>query len=337
VDLSVTEVLADGSTSVTNLPAAAADADIDCFYVYPTVDLDVASTVNRDFPDINRDYILDPLLAQAAPLRDLCNLYVPVYRQASIGAFLADPAVAQEKLGIAFTDVATAFAYYLEHFDTGKPLVILGHSQGAMMSTLLIQSQIDNDPELRDRLVAALLIGSLGFYTVPEGEVVGGSFMNVPICTSAEENGCVVTYNSYAEGFPPPDTYGDLAGTGMPGQVAGCTHPGAIGGGATLLTGALIPTEARQDQFRLGLDFGTEVDTNFALYRDFFTGECTPADNGQPYFKISATPGASDARGNPVPFDDPNLNPAVLGLHILDYSFGSEDLRALIQTKVAAR
>jgi hypothetical protein len=42
-------------------------------------------------------------------------------------------------------------------------------------------------------------------------------------------------------------------------------------------------------------------------------------------------------RENPVPFDDPNLNPAVLGLHILDYSFGTGDLRALLESKVAAR
>jgi hypothetical protein len=146
-----------------------------------------------------------------------------------------------------------------------------------------------------------------------------------------------VTFNSYGEGFPPPESYGSVGGTTMADTAVGCTHPGALGGGPAVLSGAFLPTTARQPTFEIPLDFGTEIDTYFAVYRDFFAGECTAADNGQPYMKITAEPGVADVRDNPVPFDFAGLSPDVLGLHILDYSFMTEDLRELLEAKIAAR
>jgi hypothetical protein len=333
-ELTTTELKADGTTAMSSIPPAA-DAPVDCFYVYPTVDLDSTPT-NKEFAAINRDNILDPLLSQAAPLRSLCNLYVPLYRQASIGAYLAGASVTAEKLGIAYADVAAAFDYYLAHLDTGKPLVIAGHSQGSMLSTMLIKAKFDATPELRQRLVAVLLLGALGYYNVPDGKLVGGSFANVPLCSSAAENGCVITFNSFADGFPPSATYGALGGMATAGTNLGCTNPGAIAGGKATLHGAYIPTTAHQPSFTIGFKFPTKVDTSFAVYRDFFAGECAPAMNGLPYFKVSAAPAMGDMRTNPVPFDDPNLNPALLGLHILDYSFSLDDLMTLLKAKIAA-
>ena len=335
-ELSATEVLPDGTRTVTSLPAAV-DAEIDCFYLYPTVDMDMAPD-NKDFAAIDRELILDPLLGQAAPLRSVCNVFAPVYRQASIGSYLADPATIEQRLGLAFADVAAAFTHYLMVLDTGKPLVIAGHSQGAMMATLLIQTVIDADEALRDRLVAALLIGALGFYTVPEGALVGGSFQNVPLCSADEENGCVVTFNTFADGFAPSAMYGGVGAPPVAGTSVGCTHPGATAGGKVALRGAWLPTSGRQPSSELMLSFGAApIDTYFAVYRDFYAGECTPAANGNPYLKISVEPAANDARTNPVPFDSPQLSPDVLGLHLLDYAFLTEDLQNLIETKVTAR
>jgi hypothetical protein len=335
-ELTATEVLPDGTRMPTSLPAAV-DAPIDCFYIYPTVDMDMVPD-NKDFDAIDRDLILDPLLGQAAPLRSVCNVFAPVYRQASIGSYLADQTTVQQRLGLAFADVAAAFTHYLTTLDTGKPLVIAGHSQGAMMATLLIQNVIDKDETLRGRLVTALLIGALGFYSVPEGALVGGSFQNVPLCATPEQNGCVITFNTYADGFAPPATYGGIGAAPEPGKSVGCTHPGAVAGGKAALRGAWLPTSGRQMSSMLGLTFGDPpIDTVFAVYRDFFAAECTPAANGNPYLKITVEPAMGDTRTNPVPFDGPALSPDILGLHMLDYAFLTEDLRELITAKVAAR
>jgi hypothetical protein len=335
-ELSATEVMPDGTQTVTSLPAAV-DAEVDCFYLYPTVDMDMTPD-NKDFTAIDRSLILDPLLGQAAPLRSVCNVFAPVYRQASIGSYLADAATVEQRLGLAFTDVAAAFTHYLTTLDTGKPLVIAGHSQGAMMATLLIQTVIDADETLRGRLVAALLVGALGFYNVPEGALVGGSFANVPLCSTAEENGCVITFNTYADGFPPPATYGGIGAPPVAGTSVGCTHPGAVAGGKAVLRGAWLPTSGRQPSSELMLNFGaTPLDTAFAVYRDLYAAECTPAANGNPYLKLTVEPGMGDARTNPVPFESPQLSPEALGLHLLDYAFLTEDLRSLLEAKIAAR
>jgi len=185
--------------------------------------------------------------------------------------------------------------------------------------------------------VTALLVGALGFYTEPEGAVVGGSFQNVPLCSTAEQNGCVITFNSYADGFAPPMTYGGIGAAPEPGKSVGCTHPGAVAGGKATLLGAWFPTIGRQMSSQLGLTFGDPpIDTDFAVYHGLFAGECTPSANGNPYMKITVEPAMGDTRANPVPFDSQPLSPDVLGLHMLDYAFMTEDLRALLETKIAA-
>jgi hypothetical protein len=43
-----------------------------------------------------------------------------------------------------------------------------------------------------------------------------------------------------------------------------------------------------------------------------------------------------DVRTNPIPFTAGILSPALLGTHILDYSWPLEDLLAVVATKAAA-
>ena len=68
------------------------------------------------------------------------------------------------------------------------------------MLTQLIASEIDPNPDVRGRLVSALLLG--GNVTVAAGQDVGGDFQNIPACRSADQTGCVVAYSSFIE--PPP-------------------------------------------------------------------------------------------------------------------------------------
>ena len=72
---------------------------------------------------------------------------------------------------VAYDSVALAWHDYLAHFNDGKPIVLLGHSQGSAILIELLQREVDNDPAMRPRLVSALILG--GNVEVPAGGASG--------------------------------------------------------------------------------------------------------------------------------------------------------------------
>ncbi len=123
------------------------------------------------------------------------------------------------RLDVAFSDVAEAFAHYLGQYNQGRKVVIFGHSQGAYMAVELLKRFFDRDPVLRPRLLAGLVIG--GRVEVRPGELTGGTFKNLPLCTGPDEVGCIVAYRAYREGAQVKgDDHGPPAG-----RETGCVHP----------------------------------------------------------------------------------------------------------------
>ena len=61
----------------------------------------------------------------------------------------------------AYEDVRSAFFYYLQHWNQGRPFILAGHSQGSQHLVRLIQEleTLHETSVLLDRLVAAYLIG----------------------------------------------------------------------------------------------------------------------------------------------------------------------------------
>ena len=127
-DASASIVAADAVVKLDMLPADQA-AKIDCFYVYPTVSTD---------PTPNSDMTADPAetnvaLFQAAPFRQACRVFAPLYRQVTL-ATLRDrmagkPVNADISMG--YRDVAAAFADYMKHDNKGRGVILIGHSQGS--------------------------------------------------------------------------------------------------------------------------------------------------------------------------------------------------------------
>ena len=58
----------------------------------------------------------------------------------------------------ALQDVKRAFQYYIDHYNNGRPFILVGHSQGTFHLMPLLEQMIDQTP-LKDRLVAAYAIG----------------------------------------------------------------------------------------------------------------------------------------------------------------------------------
>jgi pimeloyl-ACP methyl ester carboxylesterase len=111
-------------------------------------------------------------------------------------------------LDLAFEDVKTAFEYYLEHYNNGRPIVIAGHSQGTLHAARLLKEYFDNK-ELGKQLVEAYLIGM----PIPENAFETIKPSNAPAAT-----GGFVTWNTFQTGYYP--TYYD---NGL--NKAICTNP----------------------------------------------------------------------------------------------------------------
>lgn len=200
---------------------------VDCFYVYPTINY--GPEPNAPF-DGSYGAELEILRLQAVRFGSVCRVVAPIYRQFQFGG---QPQPGVNPIEVAYGDVLDAFRHYLGQDNGGRGFVLFGHSQGAGIINRLVREEIDPNPDLRDKLVSALVIGST--VRVPAGADVGGDFQNVPACRDPLQTGCVVSYASYDAASPPPPTgiFGKIrSGEGR----ALCTNPGDLAGnGSTAL------------------------------------------------------------------------------------------------------
>jgi len=200
-------VLADGS-GTTSKPKALPRlrSKVDCFYVYPTVSGQAATNA-----DLSKDPELDGIARQqAARFAPGCRMFAPVYRQFTVAAILGG-GVGDEATEIAYRSLRAAWRRYISRFNRGRGIVLIGHSQGTGHLKRLISETFDRRPNLRKRLVSAVLIG--GNVIVPKGRRVGGNFRKVPACVKARETGCVIAFSSFLEDPPPSDAlFGRLGG-----------------------------------------------------------------------------------------------------------------------------
>jgi hypothetical protein len=324
-----TAILPDLTQTTSTLGPATPTPPIDCFYVYPSVDITDPAGNLPDFT--NLPDILDPVREQAAPFSQVCKVYAPLYHQATYYSYFA--ANPDQYLEIAYADVAVAFQQYLTAWNGGRDFVLLGHSQGTHMLRRLIQRVVETSPSLQKQLVVAILNGSLGDITVPKGQLVGGSFQSTPLCTSDAQRGCVISVNTFAQGYEPTSTYGFGFGIGAGMDIA-CTNPASLAGGQARLTSSMFFTQFQSQTLDPPQSSG--VSTAFAAYPSFFTGQCLPSANGLSFFEIAPAPGQGDMRTNPIPFGSADYNPALIGLHLLDFGFPMQDLLGAVAKRSGA-
>lgn len=182
-DLSTTLVFADGTRQLEASPAAD-DSAIDCFYLYPTVSNDVG-----DNSDLVADAEIGVTFTQAARYRSACKMFAPLYRQYTISAIFSGRKDDPEVSGLAYGDVLDDFKYYIANGE-GRGFLLIGHSQGSTHLIRLIQEEIEADPYLSSRMVAAHLIGWV--VELPNDSDVGATLkprrrvlsMRIPIASS---------------------------------------------------------------------------------------------------------------------------------------------------------
>ena len=215
--LATTALNANGYGSTGQSPVAK-NPTVDCFYVYPTVSRD--SGLNSDL-QVKEE--VGTAQSQFARFASVCRPFAPKYRQMTLGAVAAVAAGTDvTRAGeIAYADVANAWRAYLANQNKGRPVVLVGHSQGSLMIQELIKREIEGKPVAR-QLVRAIIPGYNVY--VPQGKRVGGTFKSTPICASPTETGCVMSWVSFRENNPPPE--GAMFGWApAPGMTVACTNP----------------------------------------------------------------------------------------------------------------
>lgn len=303
--------------------ARAANPKADCFYVYPTVDLELVPGVHHDLDDTSR--VLATTLAQAGRFSSACALWVPLYRQITLGSWLQPREERERLLAIAFGDVERAFADYLAQAPPGRPVVLVGHSQGAEMVVRLVRRFFES-AEMRARLLLAMPIG--GEIEVPEGQTRGGT-LAIPVCTRPRETGCVVAYRTHwAKGPVDPARWAP-----RPGHETVCVDPSALdvadASAPHPLAHAYFPVRGELGRFLRGV---SDVETPFAVYSGTYEARCVRGERGYAYLAVEER-----ARDHgPVDLGSKRFELGKLGLHVLDLQLAQGDLVDLVARRVAA-
>lgn len=182
--------LADAVPSGEVVDAQAA-AEVDVFFIHPTTYYQNASW-NQPVEDANTNQFTDAFVmrGQASVFNSCCRVYAPRYRQATLYSFMDDTGSGAAALDLAYGDVERAFDYFVEHYSAGRPFVLAAHSQGSLHLQKLLTRRITGTP-LRERLVAAYPIG----FAIDRNELAKAA-ADVPVCASAEQTGCLVTWNA---------------------------------------------------------------------------------------------------------------------------------------------
>lgn len=170
---------------------AAASGRVDVFYVHPTTYF-VPAGLNADAADGPANWALEAMVlpAQLSVFERCCRISAPRYRQAMGGVFLHVEDGATGALDLAYGDVKRAFAEFLSRRPPDAPLILAGHSQGALHGQRLLTDP-SFDAALAGRLVAAYLIGYPARRSLFDGRAGV-----IAACATPTSTGCLVTWMS---------------------------------------------------------------------------------------------------------------------------------------------
>jgi hypothetical protein len=295
------------------VPRAANHDALDCFYVYPTVS--PQQTSNADLSIQRQQRVV--AFAQASRFTDVCRVWAPVYRQRTVQSLsdLEDNAADSAANQRALQSLTSAFRDYLAHDNAGRPIVFIGHSQGAAMLMRMMRTEVDPVPRVRRRTALAILLGSN--VTVRKGALTGGTFDHLPLCTDRGQVGCVIAYSSFAS-EPPPFSFFGRPGLGvsvLAGETAdgttrvACVNPAAISGG-----------RAELHPYAPSVIADVASDTPWTSIPDTYTGQCRSAGTAT-WLQVTPVHGADDARAR---FTESMGRP--WGLHVYDVTVALGDL-----------
>jgi len=311
----------------------ASDPKIDCFYVYPTVSPQLGIVANLHI-DPAETAVAE---AQASRFSQVCRVYAPMYPQLTLHAIVDPGGITAADALKAYEGVAKAWEDYLAHYNDGRGVVLIGHSQGSAMLIALLRRQVDNDPAVRRHLVSAIIAG--GNVTVPIGKDVGGSFDNIPACRSEAQTGCVIAYSSF-DMQPPANSLFGRPGQGVSSLSPGsalptsklevlCVNPASLSGGSAPLD-PFFPSVSIAAGLGAQSAGAPRVPTPWLAEPGLYSGQCLYR-HGASWLQVSAPIDPGDTRA----VVRQTLGPT-WGLHLVDINIALGNLVAAVGAEAVA-
>jgi hypothetical protein len=148
--------------------------------------------IDDDYINAKTDY--STILYQASVFNQQSRVFSPRYRQAHIKTFFTkESEKTQQIFEQAYSDIKTAFEYYLQHWNNGRPIIVASHSQGSKLAERLLKEYFEDKP-LQNKLVAAYIIG----WQVPKEY-----FTTLKMCSDSLQTGCICSWRTFRKDYVP--------------------------------------------------------------------------------------------------------------------------------------
>lgn len=172
---------------------------VDTFYLYPTCYLDDSAdalpicTIDNQAVRLRAQDVYE---GQATVFEESTNVFAPYYRQSNIYQVAGmNPQELEEfQQKEQRTDVYAALDYYFEHYNNGRPFILAGHSQGSIMTKIVLGEYMEAHPEYYERMVAAYVIG----YSITSDWLDEHPYLK--FAEGADDTGVIVSWNTEGPG-----------------------------------------------------------------------------------------------------------------------------------------
>jgi len=125
-----------------------------------------------------------------APYGTAGRLFAPYYRQASLYSFMTTREDARKAHDFAYQDVKRAFSYFLKYSPPERPIILVGHNQGASHVQRLLADFFQGS--LKDRLASAYVID----YPLPL-DLFESTLSNLSPCETETDVNCLNAFGAF--------------------------------------------------------------------------------------------------------------------------------------------
>lgn len=167
--------------------------DADVFFLNPTVYLGSENDLSWSrYDKETKESFIGAVNMEKGIYDDNARFFAPYYHQAALSAYYADKEKADPVFDTAYEDIKSAFTYYMENYNNGRPLVLAGFSQGAQLCIRLMK-EYSEDENFNKVLVACYAVG----WRFTEEEQ--GEYPNIHFAQGENDTGVLIAFNSEDE------------------------------------------------------------------------------------------------------------------------------------------
>jgi hypothetical protein len=185
--------------------------------------------------------------------------------------------------------------------------------------------------------VSAILMGTT--VTVPKGKDVGGSFQQTPLCKSATQTGCVITFASFRSTVTPPKD--SLFGrVDDPALTAACTNPADLSGTSAAALHAYLAAAGRTitgtTPPKPWVTPEQKIETPWVSVPNLLTAKCATNEFAT-YLEVTVHGNPADPRADDITGDLGGAKPlANWGLHLIDVNLAIGNLLDVVGQQAKA-